>query len=93
MGTVEDVLVATAAGYCCDLAAVEADAHVAEQLGFGGCGRFPYCATEVKACRATETEMTVIHLSSFRKKLPSYYPLLTSTGGPQTLFFLSPITL
>ncbi len=51
VGAVEDVLVGTAACYCCDFAAVEADAHVADQLRLWWCGWFPYCAAEVKSCK------------------------------------------
>lgn len=54
MSAVEDVLVAAAARYRGDFAAVEADAHVAEQLRFRGRGGFTYGPAEVKACRETE---------------------------------------
>lgn len=48
MGTVENVLVAAAAGHSCDFASVKADADAEEQLWLRGCGRFSYCAAEVK---------------------------------------------
>lgn len=54
MGAVEDVLVAAAARHCGDLAAVEAHAHVAHQLGLRRRGGFSYCAAEVKPCRGRE---------------------------------------
>lgn len=44
VGAVENVFVAAAARYCCDFAAVEADAHTAEQLWLRWRGGFSYRA-------------------------------------------------
>lgn len=51
MGAVENVLVAAAARHRGDLAAVEADAHAADELRLGGRGGFPHGAAEVETCR------------------------------------------
>lgn len=59
MGAVEDVLVAAAARHRCDLAAVEADAHVADELGLRGRGRFSDGAAEVKPCRETDDKIII----------------------------------
>lgn len=67
MGTVENVLVAAAARYCGDFAAVEADAHAAEELWFRGRGRFSYCAAEVKPYTETNKTIIINHLKLDQK--------------------------
>lgn len=69
MGAVEDVLVAAAARHGSDFAAVEADAHVTEELGLRGRGRLPDGAAEVETCREAE-EMLLLMLTeeAFRVK-------------------------
>lgn len=60
MSAVEDVLVAAAARHRCDFAAVEADAHVTEEVGLRGRGRLPDGAAEVETCREMERMLLLI---------------------------------
>lgn len=54
MGAVKDVLVAAGARHRRDLAAVEADADVADQLRRRGRGGVRHCAAEVEPLRRGE---------------------------------------
>lgn len=56
MGAVENVLVAAAARHRCDLAAVEADADVAQQLRLRRRGGFPDGAAQVETCARKEND-------------------------------------
>lgn len=56
MGAVKDVLVATGACHRCDLAAVEADADVADELRRWGRGGVRHRAAEMEALKTQEKE-------------------------------------